>query len=764
MDQSNDPSRVTVTHPLTDQQPTVGRHSPSSGARAWILELSVGFVAFLTALATFLMLSGAGPVEPSERAVRILLVINVVLAIVLISAIVWRLYYLSRTRASGVAGAQLHVRLVMVFAAIAIVPTVMVAVFSAVMLNLGIDAWFSERVKTAIDNAASVAEAYVEEHKQSIQADVLGLASAVNRQLVLAMSDPVTFQEFLTQQARARNLSAAVIYDGNGNRITGVRFTFLVDVEAPPLEAFQRAAAGEVVILADGYDDRVQALVKLEGFIDRYLLAIRYVDTKVLANQRQTIDAAKEYASLESNRTNVQLTFAAVYGVVGLLMLLAAVSLGLSAANRIVTPIGRLIGAAEKVSAGDLTARVETGGADGEIATLTGAFNRMTAELQSQQDELVEANREAEDRRLFAEAVLSGVSAGVVGLDALGRIDAANPSAAEVLGVPQDELTGKAIEEIAPEIAGLLAEARTNLAGKAVGQLDLVRGGRSRILSVRVSSERNDGRRTGFVVTFDDMTDLVAAQRSSAWGDIARRIAHEIKNPLTPIQLSAERLRRKYGKEIVSDPAVFEQCTQTIIRQVGDIGRMVDEFSTFARMPAPTMREEDAADLVRQTMFLQSVGNPSIEHEYDGPEGVVSVVCDGRLVAQALTNVLKNAAEAVNAKFDPEELSQGELNGGQIIVRLRQDMYNVTIEVEDNGIGLPKQDRDKLTEPYITTRGKGTGLGLAIVKKVLEDHHGSLSLADAPTLGGALVTMVIPLRLRASPIEELAHEQSSELA
>jgi two-component system nitrogen regulation sensor histidine kinase NtrY len=764
LDQSNDPSRVTATHPPTATPQADARRWPVSGARAWILELTVGFIAFLTALATFLMLSGAGPIEPSELAVRILLIVNVVLAIVLISAIVWRLYNLSRTRASGVAGAQLHVRLVMVFAAIAIVPTVMVAVFSAVMLNLGIDAWFSARVKTAIDNAASVAEAYVEEHKQSIQADVLGLASAVNRQLVLAMSDPVAFQEYLTRQAGARNLSAAVIYDGNGNRVTGVRLTFLVEIEAPPIGAFQRAAAGEVVILADGYDDRVQALVKLEGFIDRYLLAIRYVDTKVLSNQRQTIDAAGEYARLETNRTNVQLTFAAVYGVVGLLMLLAAVSLGLSAANRIVTPIGRLIGAAERVSAGDLTARVETHGADGELGTLTSAFNRMTSELQSQQDELVEANREAEDRRLFAEAVLSGVSAGVVGLDALGRIDAANPSAAEVLGVAESDLAGRPIEEIAPEIASLLAEARTNATGKAVGQLDLVRGGRSRILSVRVSSERTDGRRSGFVVTFDDMTDLVAAQRSSAWGDIARRIAHEIKNPLTPIQLSAERLRRKYGKEIVTDPAVFEQCTQTIIRQVGDIGRMVDEFSTFARMPAPTMREEDAADLVRQTMFLQSVGNPSVEHEYDGPEGVVSLVCDGRLVAQALTNVLKNAAEGVSARFDPDGPGGEHHTGGRIVVRLRSGAHDVTIEVEDNGIGLPRQDRDKLTEPYVTTRRKGTGLGLAIVKKVMEDHHGSLGLADAPTLGGALVTLTIPLRLRVSPTEEMAHEQSSELA
>ena len=733
-----------------------------SGIRQWMLELIVGLVALTTAVASYLVLAGAAPVDPNEGNVSILLIANILMALVLVGAIVWRLYNLSRVRGSGVAGAQLHVRMVMIFAAIAIVPTVLVALFSAVILNLGINSWFSDRVRTSLENASSVAEAYVSEHKQSIQSDALAVAAAVNRQYVMQVSDPSAFQQYLYQLVQARSLSIAAIFDGSGRLVTAVKRTIAVHIDPPELADFKRAGAGDVVILADSYDDRVQALVRLDNYIDRYLLVIRYVDTKVLANQREAVAAAREYEVLEKNRTSVQLAFAATYAVVGLLMLLAAVSLGLNAANRIVQPIGRLIGASERVSAGDLTARVRTQGVDGELANLSNAFNKMTAELQSQQEELVETNRIAEDRRLFAEAVLSGVSAGVIGLDALGRIDAANPTAAAFLGYMSAELTGRPIEEIAPEIAGVLAEARLNADGRASGQLDIARGGRTRNLSVRVTSERTDGHRTGFVITFDDMTDLVAAQRSAAWGDVARRIAHEIKNPLTPIQLSAERLRRKYGKEITSDPSVFEQCTQTIIRQVGDIGRMVDEFSSFARMPVPIAREEDAGELVRQAVFLQSVGNPSIEYMVHVPESAVTLICDGRLVAQALTNVLKNAAEAVTAKFDPEAAEKGMTSkpvGGRIDIALKEESGGVVVSVSDNGVGLPNAERERLTEPYVTTRGKGTGLGLAIVKKIMEEHGGTVGLSDSEILGGAQVTLRFPVTPSVLTQQRGLHEQ-----
>lgn len=739
---------------------------PRSGSRArqWLLELSIGVVALATGGATYLVLSGAGPLAPSERTVAILLIVNLALALALISAIVWRLYSLSRARGEGTAGAQLHVRLVVVFAAIAIVPTVAVAVFASVMLNLGVDAWFSQRVKTAIEKSSDVAQAYLAEHRQTIRSDVQSLAAEAN-EMVRRTSDPAEFRDFLWRAMTARKLSTAVIFDGSGQYITGASST-VIQPETPPLSAFKQASAGGVVIISDGYEDRVQALVKLDAFIDQYLLAVRYVDAEVLKNQKEAVDAAEEYAALESNRTNVQLTFAAAYSVIGLLMVLIAVSLGMNAANRIVTPISRLIGASERVSAGDLTARVETQGVDGELAALGGAFNRMTAELQSQQDELVETNRVAESRRLFTEAVLSGVSAGVLGIDPTGRIDVANPSAAAFLGCSPAELSGRSIDEVVPELAGLLAEARTNEDGWAGGQVDLIRDARTRNLSFRITSDRSGGR-AGFVITFDDMTNLVAAQRSSAWGDVARRIAHEIKNPLTPIQLSAERIRRKYGREIVTDPEIFEQCTQTIIRQVGDIGRMVDEFSSFARMPQPTMRDEDIVELVRQAAFLQGVGNPSIAYRVDAPDGILTLLCDGRLVAQALTNILKNAAESVSAKFeldDSIETQAPRQAGAEITIEVRSTSDRVLVVVADNGIGLPKQDRDRLTEPYVTTRGKGTGLGLAIVKKIMEDHGGTIALNDGVGGIGAEVRLEFPIAHSPLANEDAGHEQRRQLA
>ncbi len=744
--------------------------APSRTLRQWLPELAVGVFAFLTALTTYLVLSGDGPVEASPGVVGILLVVNVLMAIVLIGAIWLRLYNLSRARESGVAGAQLHVRLVMAFAIITIIPTVVVAIFSAVMLNLGIDSWFSDRVKTAIHSAAELAEAYVIEQNRSMEADVMAVAADMNRELFLAMSNPPAFREYLFRQISLRRLSVAAIYDGSGRNIDGVRNTYLVDLgEAPPIEDFRQAREGRIVIRADPEADRIQALVKLEGYTDWYLLAVRYVDSQVLQNQKQAIDAQREYALLETNRTSVQLTFAAVYGVVGLLMLLTAVSVGFNAANRLVGPIGRLIGASERVSAGDLSARVETKDVTGELAVLSGAFNKMTGDLQRQREELMEAHRIAEDRRIFAEAVLSGVSAGVIGLDAHGRVDVANPPAAPFLGVEHDDLIGREIEDVASEISGLLAEARSNPDGRASGQFDFVRNGRMRNLSVRVSSASTDDARTDFVITFDDMTDLLAAQRSAAWGDVARRIAHEITNPLTPIQLSAERIRRKYAKEIVSDPDIFEKCTQTIIRQVGDIGRMVDEFSSFARMPKAIMREEDAGELVRQAVFLQSVGNPSIDFKLNAPDEAIPLVCDAGLVTQALTNILKNASEAVAARFEPEPVDGVEQprpeGRGLVAVNVEVCEHAVTVNVVDNGVGLPTVDRQRLTEPYVTTRRKGTGLGLAIVKKILEEHGGSLQLGDDEIVGGgAQVTLSFPRLKTPDSSQDGSHEQSAQLA
>ncbi len=724
--------------------------------RTWTLDVVLGVVSIVTAASTYAVLSGVAGITPSGQMVVALIVANVTLAVILTGVIAWRLYNLSRTRGSGDAGAQLHVRMVTLFAGIAIVPTVLVALFAGVVMTMGINAWFSERVKLAITNAGDLAQGYAADQKYTISKDVQDIAFIMARDDVYTnlRYQPAEFRSQILNLMSARNIAIIALYDSRGSYVAGFQNTYMVGLDSPPTpDEFNRLELGSTVISSSAGGNRIQAMTQIGGanasfmLPYRYLLAVRYVDGKLLQGQQQAVDALREFERFEANRTGVQFALGAVYAVVGLLTLLAAVSLGLNAANRIVTPIGHLIGAAERVSSGDLSARVASRGLTGEMATLSGAFNRMTSELQSQQDELVEANRIAEDRRLFTEAVLSGVSAGVVGLDLLGRIDASNPTAAAFIGVQAPLLNGQQINDVAPELSALLAEARVNEAGRASGQLDIMRDGRTRNLSVRVTSELSEGKRTGFVVTFDDISDLVAAERSAAWGDIARRIAHEIKNPLTPIQLSAERLRRKYKREIVTDPDIFEQCTQTIIRQVGDIGRMVDEFSSFARMPQPSMNVEDAGELVRQAVFLQSVGNPDIAYEISTPDIMTEAVCDGRLISQALINVLKNASESVGARFghDQVEGNQPKQTGGRISAVLSVVNDQALITVTDNGVGLPSRDRERLTEPYVTTRGRGTGLGLAIVKKIMEDHGGSLQITDADETGGAKVTLSFPL-------------------
>jgi two-component system nitrogen regulation sensor histidine kinase NtrY len=505
--------------------------------------------------------------------------------------------------------------------------------------------------------------------------------------------------------------------------------------------------------------------VKLDAFGSMFLVLAREVNEELVKYQQSTTEAARNYQRLQRDRDAVQANFGLMYGIIALLIIFSAIWIGFGVANRIVLPIGRLIGAAERVSEGDLAARVMLADDDDELASLGRAFNRMTAQLQSQRNELVESHRQAEQRTRFTEAVLSGVSAGVVGLDGHGRTDVVNRSALTLLGTRREDIVGKDLGTAVPELAGLVAQALSGSESRVQAQIDIARGGKTYNLIVTVTRERASEDDRGFVVTFDDITDLISAQRTSAWADVARRIAHEIKNPLTPIQLSAERLRRKYKKEIATDPEVFEQCTQTIIRQVGDIGRMVDEFSSFARMPQPVMRDEDIGELIRHAVFLQRVALPQITFALLTPDEPIQVECDGRLVSQALTNVLKNAGEAVRAKFGKEGDEEHPLaDGGRIEIRIVQDAARVGIEVADNGIGLPSEDRNRLTEPYVTKRVKGTGLGLAIVKKIMEDHKGALALEDAPKTddtgatreSGALVRLTFPRRL--GPAVKLAGE------
>jgi two-component system nitrogen regulation sensor histidine kinase NtrY len=707
-------------------------------------KLAIGVVvaAVAAGVATYLAFSTFTPVDFDKDSLLVLLLVDLVLILALAALVLARLVRLWVARRTGSAGSRLHVRMVMLFSMVAALPTVFMAVASALFFNLGVQAWFSEPVNATINASVAVARAYVDEHRKTIEADILAMATDINRESVSLSRNPARFTEILEAQAALRNLGEAMVIDGQGQVLARTALSFSMSLDGPPpLDAFERARRGEVAILKTETDDRVRALIRLDGFLDAYLFVGRFVDPRVLNFVSRAEAAADNYKQMTNRRTTLQITFAIIFIVVALLVLLAAVLAGLWIATRMVAPIGNLAAAAERVREGDLSARVTEGKSDDEIGTLARAFNRMTSQLASQRNALVEANRQLDQRRRFTEAVLSGVTAGVVGVGADGVITLPNRSASQLLDQSVDALIGQPFAEAVPEMAPLVTEASLRPERVVQGQVNVARAGRVRNLLVRVSAERSGAELRGFVVTFDDITDLVSAQRTAAWADVARRIAHEIKNPLTPIQLSAERLRRKYLKEISTDPEVFKQCTDTIVRQVGDIGRMVDEFSAFARMPAPVFRTEDMGELARQAIFLQQVGHPEITYECHLPDERVRLRCDGRQIAQALTNLLKNALEAIEGRDPPADGSEPQR--GRIALTLESGPEHVTLRVTDNGRGLPSEHRERLTEPYVTTRAKGTGLGLAIVNKVMEEHGGVLSLADAPE-GGAEVSLVFP--------------------
>jgi len=718
-----------------------------------LLALFAALATVVSGAVTYATLTGLAPYKATPTAMVVMVLVNLTLVLTLGALIAWRLVRLWAQRRSGAAGSRLHVRLVVTFSAIAIVPAIIVAVFAAVSLNLGMETWFSARVRTALDNSVNVAQAYVKEHAQTIISDILPVAADLNAQGPKLKDDPARFGEFLEQQAKAHLLPAISIIDSKGTVLISTKQPWVPELGAITSADIVQANQHKVVLLTEANDRFVSALMRLDAFVDAYLLVSRNVDPKVLEYQQNTNAAVAEYNRLSQDRDDIQLNFAVLYVVIALLILLAAVWLGLWAANRIVSPIGRLVGAAERVTEGDLGARVAVGRNDDEIGSLSHAFNRMTSQLEGQRNALVDANLQLDARRRFTEAMLAGVSAGVVGLNGEGRITLINRTAAQLLNAAPEEIEGRHYAECMPELAALIRRAMREAASRTSGQVDIKRDGVARHLNVQVSSEAGE-KEHGFVVTFDDISDLVSAQRTAAWADVARRIAHEIKNPLTPIQLSAERLKRKYADEVASDPEVFKQCTDTIIRQVHDIGRMVDEFSSFARMPAPVIQIESAQELVRQAVFLQRVAQPQVAFDVNLPKDIVQFECDGRLVAQALTNVLKNAGEAIAARVE-----KGDDTRGRIVIDVNADEKRVVIAVRDNGVGLPKEHRHRLTEPYVTTRAKGTGLGLAIVRKILEDHGGELTLEDAPNEApGAVVRMAFPLRQRVNKQTGLGHE------
>ncbi|HYZ42162.1 MAG TPA: PAS domain-containing sensor histidine kinase, partial [Stellaceae bacterium] len=590
-------------------------------------------------------------------------------------------------------------------------------------------------------------------------ADVLAMANDLNRDAVNLALNPQHLEQVVSAQAALRGLTEAMIFDAGGHVLARSSLSFVLGFEPIPDNAIRRADEGDVAIMTNDRDDRVRALVRLNQFGDVYLYVGRYIEPRVLNHMEETQRAVAQYEQMEGQRSGFQITFALIFMMVALLFLVAAVAIGIHFATQFAGPISRLIAAAEQVRGGDLAARVPEGEKDDELASLSRAFNRMTYQIESQQRELKEANRQLDERRRFTETVLTGVSAGVVGLDHLGRVNLPNRSASSLLGVDLEQAIGQDLAVIAPEMAGLLDEAERRPDRLAQSQVQLVRGNSTRTLHVRIAAEHNVGEIAGFVVTIDDITELLSAQRKAAWADIARRIAHEIKNPLTPIQLAAERLRRRYLREIKKDAETFTICTDTIIRHVGDIGRMIDEFSSFARMPAPVLKPEKLTQIVQQAVFLQRTAHPEIAFETIFSKDPVTVRCDARLVSQGLVNIVKNAIESIEARLAEQNTGPP----GLIRVSVTEERSQAAIVVEDNGKGLPQQDRERLTESYVTTRAKGTGLGLAIVKKIMEDHQGELMLEDRKP-EGARVSLVFAASEMRLPLRSDTADEAMELS
>jgi len=692
--------------------------------RRLLAPFAVG-LALLSAFLTFVVLTGLTPIEPTREVVVSFLLINGATILVLVGIIVREVWQMIQARRRGRAAARLHVQIVSLFSVIAVLPAVLVAIVANVTIDRGLDRLFSGPTREVIQNSLIVANAYLHEHAQLIRGDILGMANDIAHARPLFDQDRATFRELLTASAASRNLPGAMLIDKDRNVLetaqTGIQQSFTT----PAPEFLSNVDENEPQIAVFIEANYVAAVIRLRAFNDTFLYVARLLDPRVVAQLRQTQASVAEYAQLEARRLGIQVAFALMFAVIALTILMASVLIGLNFANWLVAPIRRLMNAANIVSTGDLHVQVPVHRSEGDLAQLGETFNKMTQELRTQRDELVSASDLIDSRRRFIEAVLSSASAGIIGVDASGNIGILNRSAEKLIGHAESETLGHPLSEVLPELDDMMKTAREGTQRLVQGQITINRDGHERNLSVRVSAEQTSHSRDSYIITLDDITELVSAQRTSAWADVARRIAHEIKNPLTPIQLSAERIRRKFGRVITEDKAVFEQCTETIVRQVDDIRRMVDEFSRFARMPKPVIEGEDVADTVRQVVFLMRVGHPEIDIQAEIKQEPMRAQFDRRLISQALTNIIKNASEAIEA------VPQEQLGKGRIDVIAAREGDDIVIDVIDNGIGLPKVSRARLLEPYVTTREKGTGLGLAIVGRVLEDHGGRIELNDA---------------------------------
>lgn len=726
-------------------------------SRSRVIGLVTVIALLITGSLTFSLLIGFTPIIPDQTMVLIAAAINGFLILVLIFLIGKEIIKIIRSRRKGRAASRLHVRIIGLFCLVAAFPAILVAIVAGITLDLGLDRWFEIRTKKIIESSVSIARAYQNESTRVLMGNTLSMAANLDRNRRLYILDRERFIQLFTLEAKGRGLIAATLVKEDGSELLASDLETEIPIPPIPTVALELAKGGDPVPIPPGNTNLIGAVFKMQDIPNAYLYTVIAIPKAVIEALRDTEFNSADYNALEQNRLPFQLAFAILYLGVCLIVLLCAIWMGISVATRIVTPIRRLMYAAKEVSDGNLDIKVDTNQSEGDLQFLSQTFNVMLADLKTQQSDLVDAKELMDQRARFIEAVLSGVSAAVIGLDANGKITIANKYALPILGFDSnDGLKGSPkLSDRVPELSQVFEAAVASGKPQYHEQITIMKEGRERTLNVQVTVEEEETPTHSFVLTLDDITDLVSAQRNTAWADVARRIAHEIKNPLTPIQLSAERIKRRYGKHITEDREVFDQCTDTIIRQVGDIGKMVDEFSSFARMPVPEMSKANIKKTIRETVFLQKVGYPDIEFSIETDKGPLEMIFDNRMLSQGLINVIKNAAEAIEAYPGDDEFK------GKIIVRVNQEDHNVVIDVIDNGKGLPETNRQRLLEPYMTTREKGTGLGLAIVRKIAEDHGGTIELMDAPQVAqgghGAMMRFVLPINE-----EENSNDASNE--
>ena len=685
-----------------------------------------------------------------SNVLRFILLIDGIYLLVVIAIVGYSVMRMFAARRAKSAGSRLHMRLSRVFAIVALIPTVLVAVFAVVTLSIGVEGWFSKNVQNVVSSSLSAANAYKNEQSNDLKVDLKFMAIRLNEykdtNSFVSDSD-LRLQLISYQNLIQRGLKEAYIIDENANLRSRGELSYLFGYEEPNQEAMDSAKTGDLFIIEDWPNNEFRGLIKLESFADKYLYISRVVDGNILNLLDKTMESAITYNTMEAQREKILWSYGLLYFGFATFVILSSILLGMLFAERLSRPVGRLAGAAQRLGAGDFDVQVIEEKGDDEIAMLSRVFNHMTKQVKRQRDDLITANDYTERRRRLFDSVLSGVTAGVIGLSSDGNVGFINLAAEKLLNLNAENHEGKSIKLAVPEFVDLFLLIQKNENKTQQQEIKLTRAGATEILLVRVSARISEDLLVeGYVITFDDVTDLVSAQRLAAWGDVAQRIAHEIKNPLTPIQLSAERLKRKYSPMVGAEEDNLSQYCDVIIRQTNDLRRIVDEFSKFARMPEPIKRSVNITKLLKDVILLFEISSPAIKIKLKNPHGDINVNVDETMINQAFTNLIKNAGEAIESKaklnstnkFDPE-----------IRIFIKKNVNNLEIIIEDNGIGLPTQERSRLFEPYVTNRENGTGLGLSIVKKIIEEHNGSLELLDASPFSnnedfGAKMRIIFP--------------------